>query len=727
MATLPRYQRLGVRAAQPGDIDFANLRESAKLGANISQQVDRMASFVYKEEQMKAEQRGAQIAQELGATETLTRLQSAGGPTTIAERSAYNVANRIASTEVETEARLVIGNILNEAEINNTPLPDVQARLRNVVDGFPAAMSSLDPQVAGVLRAQLSGVAAQAEMRYTSIASKKAQEDLQGKAIQGITQRQNDVYSFVRSDMDPAAKEEALGYEMAGLETFMRDRGFSEAQISKVLIETRTQSAIESTISTFQRLQTLDEQKAFIEQLEKNPPAELSLEKTRTLSKSFQAEVNHTIATLKEELRARTAAAKAERTDIKSDLADMRSIMAKGGTPNPETMAALETRANALPADIRGDLSINIAEMKFVQSRAELFRKMSPTQLQTTINELSQGIDGLGGKGLDTIAEVEVLDVARGLLNTMNAELKKDSLSWAANTGVIKFKPIDLSTPETAEATVQQRIADARTVSARYGNAPRFLTDEETNVMSTLLTESPRPQRMALLSGLVKNFGTHSATVLKQLSNVEPSLAHIGGLVLLGKAPTANMAMAGFDMMKEGNKAIGVDSAEAKESFASAVGPALLYQSQSRASGMEVARAIYTKQAIDKGLDQFDDKLWEKSIQLAFGFDERTKTGGIAEVRGKMTLLPSDFDDDKFESVLETLTLKQLQDNTGLTDIDPAIVASINKNDKVYPVLESEGRYLLVFDNGNGGVSHFTDRKGHVIYLNIPKLMGTRK
>lgn len=727
MATLPRYQRLGVRAAQPGDIDFADAREAAKLGQNISQQVERMASFVYKEEQIKAEQRGAQMAERLGATETLTRLQSAGGPTTIAERSAYNVANRIASSEIETEARLTISKTLTDAEIANAPLSEVQGKLQNIVDGYPAALSRLDPQVAGMLRAQLFEIAGQAELRYSGIAAKKAQADLQGAALRGIVQRQNDLYEIARSNMDPAAREEALGYQSAELQTFMRDRQFTEAEISKTVIETRTQSAIETTISTFQRLQTLDEQKAFIEQLEKSPPADLTAEKTRTLSKSFQAEVNHTIATLKEELRARTAAAKQERTDIKSDLTEVRSIMAKGGTPNPDTMAALEARANALPTDIRGDLNIKIAEMKFVQSRAELFRKMSPTQLQTTINELSQGIEGIGGKGLDTVAEVEVLDVAKGLLSTMNAELNKDPLSWGANTGVIQFKPIDLSTPETAATTVQQRIADARTVSARYGNAPRFLTDEETNVMSALLTEAPRPQRMALLSGLVKNFGVHSASVLKQLSNVEPSLAHVGGLVLLGKAPTANIAMAGFDMIKEGNKAIGVDSAEAKEAFATAVGPALLYQSQSRASGMEVARAVYTKMSIDKGLDQFDDKLWEKSIQLAFGFDERTKTGGIAEVRGKMTLLPSDFNDDKFEKVLETLTLKQLQDNTGLTDIDPAIVTSINKNDKVYPVLESEGKYLLVFDNGNGGISHFTDRKGHVIYLDIHKLMGTRK
>lgn len=715
MAELPRYQRLGVRAAQPGELDFANLRESAKLGRTISEQVDRMASFVYKEEQMKAEQRGAQMAQTLGATETLTRIQEAGGPTTIAERSAYNVANRIASTEIETQARLTIDNILTQAEINKTPLPEVQSRLRSVVDGYPAALSPLDAQVAGVLRAQLFSVAAQAELRYTSIASKRVQEELQGKALQGIVQRQNDIYSFSRSDMDPAAREEALGFEVAGLETFMRDRQFSEAQISKTLIETRGQSSVETTISTFQRLTTLDQQRKFVEDLEKNPPPNITAEAARTLARSFQTEINNTLSTLK-----------AERTDIKSDLSDLRTIMTKGGTPNPQSMAALESRASRLPPEIAGDLNGDIAQLKFIQSRTEVFRKMSPTQLQATINEMARGIDGLGGPGLDTLPEVEVLDAAKGLLNTMNTELNRDPLSWGANTGVIQFSPIDLSTPENAAVSVAQRISDARRVSAVYGNKPAFLTDEETRVLSTLLTDSPRPQRMALLSGLVKNFGTHSPQVLKQLSNVEPSLAHVGGLIVLGKAPTANMAMAGFDMIKEGNKAIGLDGVDAKEAFASSVGPALLYQSQSRAAGMEVAKAIYTKQAIDKGLAEYDDKLWQQSIQLAFGYDERTKTGGIAEVRGKMTLLSGGLDADKFEDILENMTIDQLKANTGFDDIDPGVAKSIKDNDRIYPVLESEGKYLLVYEK-DGTINHFTDRKGNVIYLDIHKLLGTRK
>jgi hypothetical protein len=48
MAMLPRYQRLGVNAAQPRELDFANLREGVKQSQTISDVVGQMSDFVYK-------------------------------------------------------------------------------------------------------------------------------------------------------------------------------------------------------------------------------------------------------------------------------------------------------------------------------------------------------------------------------------------------------------------------------------------------------------------------------------------------------------------------------------------------------------------------------------------------------------------------------------------------------------------------------------------------------
>ena len=49
MAILPRYQRIGLQTRQPQQLDFAATREQARLGQTISQQVDRMADFAFRE------------------------------------------------------------------------------------------------------------------------------------------------------------------------------------------------------------------------------------------------------------------------------------------------------------------------------------------------------------------------------------------------------------------------------------------------------------------------------------------------------------------------------------------------------------------------------------------------------------------------------------------------------------------------------------------------------
>ena len=48
MALLPKYQRLGIQARQPRSIDFADARESARLGSTISESVGRMSNFLFK-------------------------------------------------------------------------------------------------------------------------------------------------------------------------------------------------------------------------------------------------------------------------------------------------------------------------------------------------------------------------------------------------------------------------------------------------------------------------------------------------------------------------------------------------------------------------------------------------------------------------------------------------------------------------------------------------------
>jgi hypothetical protein len=114
MAMLPRYQRLGVNAAQPRELDFANLREGVKQSQTISDVVGQMSDFVYKKAAASAERQGQEAVRDQGAQTVLGRIAKGGGPKNIAERAAYDLGSRIASAEIQNDAEVEISRILSE-------------------------------------------------------------------------------------------------------------------------------------------------------------------------------------------------------------------------------------------------------------------------------------------------------------------------------------------------------------------------------------------------------------------------------------------------------------------------------------------------------------------------------------------------------------------------------------------------------------------------------------
>jgi len=714
MAILPRYQRVGARAAQPAQVDFANFREGARLGQTISQQVDRMSDFVYKEQQLQAQQRGREIVGEMGAQPVLERLAQAGGPTTIGEREAYSVANRVVAAEIETDARREINRIVTEGQSAGRSFSSIQADLADVIDGFPAALANLDPETAGLLRNQLTSVADQAKIRYSSWASARATRAAQGRAIVGIAERQAEVYRIASSTQDPAARAAAVSQGIADIAGYMRGLQFDEGAISRMILSTREQAATDGTITAFQRLGSLEEQQAYLSELMANPPAELGVEKTRSLVRSLNADVNNRISVYNGAVR-----------DISSDIRDLTTILTEGGEPNDQTVLAIESRIAELPGPMQAEVRQEMAQFQTVRSYTEAFRRMSPAMLQSSINDMRGGIDGLGAEGLDTMTEVKVMQAADGLLTTMNTEIQRDPISFAARVGHIEFNPLDLTTDETASASISQRITNARTAQAILGGPMRFLTNEEAMALNTQMVEGDRIARMQILGGITRHFGSHAPDVLAELADVNPELAHVGGLVNMGAMQTANTALAGFDLIRDGSKAPGTTTDNARGIYIGLVGQGLQFQAGARASGFKVAEAIYTKMAFDAGIAEFNEEMWTNAVQISFGFDQRTGNGGFQEVRERQVLLPARLNADQLTEMLETITLDQLQQNTGLETINPDIIAQINDNDRIFPVLVDEGRYYLMTDV-NGVPRHFTDADGNPIIVDALKFYGLR-
>jgi hypothetical protein len=201
MAVLPRYRRLGVEAQAPTRIDFSPMREVAGVGQAISQNVDRMGEFIYREQVRRAEMAGQEAVREQGAIPILQRLSEQGGPgISIAEQSAYEAANRVAVSEIQFEAENQISALLQSATDSNTPFSAVNTQLEDIVDGFSASLGYLNPEAAGLLQARLRNSTTDASRRYASA--------YQAKARAAAAERRSDVATgFATSALELARVE----------------------------------------------------------------------------------------------------------------------------------------------------------------------------------------------------------------------------------------------------------------------------------------------------------------------------------------------------------------------------------------------------------------------------------------------------------------------------------------------------------------------------------------
>ena len=293
MAILPRYQRIGLKTRQPQQMDFAAAREQARLGQTISQQVDRMSDFAFKQAAQEAERRGQERVREEGALPTLQALQEAGGPTTIAERAASDAANRIAVIEIESLAKQDMQNLVRDADKNNMSMPTFEASMADIQDGYAASMQAVDPVAAGVLSARLSDSAMTYQGRYSDIAFKKAQAAAQERVTQIVSTESQEILD---SAIQPGATRESI--EEAGtklLETQLT-LGVKEENARKVVDATLKQAVRQNRLYLYDNADGIAAKKLLLKEYEENPLPGYTYEQNRSfmisLENNLKSEVN---------------------------------------------------------------------------------------------------------------------------------------------------------------------------------------------------------------------------------------------------------------------------------------------------------------------------------------------------------------------------------------------------------------------------------------------------
>ncbi len=293
MAILPRYQRIGLQTRQPQQMDFAATREQARLGQTISQQVDRMSDFAFKQAAQAAELRGQERVREEGALPTLEALREAGGPTTIAERAASDAANRIAVVEIESLAKQDMQNLVRDADKNNMSMPAFQSSMADIQDGYAASLQAVDPVAAGVLSARLGDSAMTYQGRYSDIAFKKAEAAAKERVTQIVSIGSQEILD---SAIQPGATRESIEAAGSKLLADQLELGVEEENARRVVDATLKQAVRQNRLYLYDNADSIGAKQLLLEEYEKNPLPGYTYEQNRSfmisLDNNLKSEVN---------------------------------------------------------------------------------------------------------------------------------------------------------------------------------------------------------------------------------------------------------------------------------------------------------------------------------------------------------------------------------------------------------------------------------------------------
>jgi hypothetical protein len=508
MAILPRYRRLGVEAQAPTRIDFSPMREVAGVGQAISQNVDRMGDFIYREQSRRAEMAGQEAVREQGAIPILQRLQEQGGPgISIAEQSAYEAANRVAVAEIQFEAENQISALLQSATDSNTPFSAVNAQLEDVVDGFSASLGYLNPEAAGLLQARLRNSTTDASRRYASA--------YQARARAAAAERRSDV---------------AVGYANAGLE-LARVEGVTPDQLFSTLQENR-QSLIDSGMSDehadrwfnsaystavrdnmlFRGMTApLADLRATVETPPTEPLPGMTYAETLTEYGRVQTIYNSRLTGYESDARA-----------LGGRIDTARRVLSDGGVVGPEAMAEILVEAERLEF-LTPELRVAAENLRADTAFIGNVRGMNIAELETALSAYTGGMPGVGEPGIDTPEEVYRRDVVANALNAANRA------AAAATAETLKAADPELRLLATAGEVLGGVMGSATPNPLVAEEAMGIFIDAYNALPAEIITEDMREsmaevqQTMAALKSWRESQPAELAAELERLRSAIPS------------------------------------------------------------------------------------------------------------------------------------------------------------------------------------------------------------
>jgi hypothetical protein len=721
MAELPRYRRDGLLSAVSPSFDSAALRQSARSSETLTRAMDRVSQMAFQAagEQAKIEgiEYGAanaptiqQLKEAQQRGESLENLLP-GDTFSIFGQNARSAALDYINTSLQTQARKSISDLSLQFEQGSIDLPKMQESLATIEDTYSAIIQEFSPTESAKFRAQISltGNSVYLAASKKQMAEAKRENDI--NLEMGVDEMINSVDAFVQAGHLKNDQGEIITVDnrLDVLRQEIEKFGNQTTPATKRGMLSRFDAKVKdaktnAVVSQFSELETLEEKKAFAENFEEQTGFTFNPTDTRSIRKSFEAEIAS-------EISANDAAFRELKKQIQGTTRSASTVLVQGGDPGEERVTAI-----LLQAEMSGDPGIikDAKDLVVLRSAILPMRKMPPIYLQNEINQMRQGIDGIGGEGVDSELETKIIESAEKLLTNIQSQAEKDPLSLGAELGHIRVEELDFSSPDALVASINARGKSALRVAGIYGVETKYLTDEEAAFLSGRLNKMTPIEK----SGFAMAMQDAPNGLFAQLSGKGANVFAMA--VAIGDSKISEQIFDGELRLKEKlvNVAVRADIIK----YATEENIFSIYGAEDAATIVDASLAHYA--ATTTSPDAFDKSEFKDSLMAV--------TGGIGSVNGSYVELPRNVDEDKFESFMDRFPPELVDHFGGIrgASIDEAVefiqrskLKSIGTNR--YIVLQESGAPVMRED-GEPFVINFGDDT-LLGFLNKPVIYGRKK
>jgi len=274
MAELPRYQMMGIPVPGMPQLDFAAQQERARLAGGLSESLNRISQFAFKEATKEAEIKGMQYGAENPVTkEQISEAMKEGrSPQELLQErgTSFGDAARAVQVaqlrnELEVSARNDFATISAGIEANKyTNINDVKSTIDGITEGYANVIRGLDPVAAIRFRQSVTvagnAVYAKAADRVAKL-NTAAIKDSAGVALQATTSIISDTFA-VEQDQDNVMARVALERKrVADIALQVGDPAFYTStmkEFDKKLIKSMSDQLIKSGLKPADALMAID-------------------------------------------------------------------------------------------------------------------------------------------------------------------------------------------------------------------------------------------------------------------------------------------------------------------------------------------------------------------------------------------------------------------------------------------------------------------------------------